>query len=372
MSPEPVPPKHPRPTVPGRGAIRNVKGRFDRYETVPIEDDTPSPHSDDAATSGQQLRTTLTADNARSIITTNDSPDVPFDQSANPFRGCEHGCVYCFARPSHAYLDLSPGLDFETRILFKPAAAKLLRRALSKKNYRCRVLALGTNTDPYQPAERKLRLTRGILEVLAEHHHPVSIVTKSCLVTRDLDLLAPMARDNLASVYFSITTLDPALARLMEPRASTPERRLEALAAVVRAGVPAGVLPSPVIPGLNDSELERILEAAARAGATAAGYMLLRLPHEVKQLFTEWLRARYPAKAERTLNRLREMRRGRLYDSGFEVRHTGEGPHAELLRRRFEIASRRLGLDLERPQLDCSRFRRPVNRQRGRQLDLFG
>jgi DNA repair photolyase len=350
----------------GRGASRNVKSRFDRFETV-LFDDGDHPGFEDETESPP---TVLTADNARTIIATNDSPDVPFSQSINPYRGCEHGCVYCFARPSHAYLDLSPGLDFETRILYKPNAPELLRHELTKDGYRCSPLAMGTNTDPYQPAERRLRLTRSIIEVLSEHRHPISIVTKSDLVTRDLDLLAPLARENLTSVFFSITTLDAKLARTMEPRASTPRRRLEAMARVAGAGVPTGVLASPMIPGLNDTELENILEASAAAAAVTAGYILLRLPHEVKILFTEWLERQYPTRAEKILNRLREMRGGDLNDPRFEARQTGEGSHAALLRRRFEIACRRLGLGLERPRLDCSRFRVPG--RPGPQLRLFG
>ena len=352
------PSQHPR-EIHGRGAPRNVKSRLDRLEFVRATAELTAPAP----------KTTLTAENARTIITTNDSPDVPFDQSINPYRGCEHGCIYCFARPTHAYLDLSPGLDFETRILFKPNAPELLRRALAKPGYRCRPIAMGTNTDPYQPAERLLKLTRKILEVLVEHHHPVSIVTKSTLVTRDIDLLAPLGRKNMTSVFFSITTLDPDLARRMEPRASTPAKRLEAMATISKAGIPTGVLASPIIPALNDDELERILEAAAAAGARTGGYLLLRLPHEVEQLFTEWLRTHYPAKADKVLNRLRQMRGGRLNDPRFEARHSGRGTHATLLRRRFELVARRLGLDFERPGLDCTKFRVPG--RPGPQQSLF-
>jgi DNA repair photolyase len=334
----------------GRGALRNVKSRYDRRETVPV------PGEADGASTP---RTVWIADDPRSIIATNDSPDVPFDQSINPYRGCEHGCVYCFARPTHAWLGLSPGLDFETRILFKRNAADLLRRELSRKSYECRPLALGSNTDPYQPAESRLRITREILELLAEHDHPVTVVTKSALVTRDLDLLAAMARRRLAAVYFSVTTLDPDLARTMEPRAAAPARRIETLAAVAGSGVPTGVLASPMIPGLNDAELERILEAAARAGARTAGYLLVRLPHEVKEIFTEWLETHYPARASKVLNLLRDMRGGSLNDPRFDLRHTGQGPLADLLRRRFEVACRRLALSTERPELDRSSFRRP-------------
>jgi len=339
-----------------------VQNRYERHETVPVLEDL-DPHDIE---SSANPATELIPDNARSIIATNDSPDVPFEQSINPYRGCEHGCVYCFARPSHAWLDMSPGLDFETRILFKPNAAELLRQELARKSYRCRPLALGSNTDPYQPAERKLRITRSVLEVLAEHHHPVTIVTKSALVTRDLDLLAPMARRGLASVYVSVTTLDPALARTMEPRAASPARRIEALAAVTEAGVPTGVLASPMIPGLNDVELENILEAASRAGARTAAYLLVRLPHEVKQIFIEWLEAHFPTRAAKVLHLLREMRGGALNDPRFDSRHRGQGPLADLLRRRFEVACRRLGLDAERSELDCASFRAP-----GRQGALF-
>ena len=351
-------PAAPRTPLRGRGASRNVKSRYDRRETLPD----PEAESDPPAAPP----TLLIADHSRSIIATNDSPDVPFDQSINPYRGCEHGCSYCFARPSHAWLDLSPGLDFETRILFKPEAPELLRRELARKGYRCSPIALGSNTDPYQPAERRLSLTRRILEVLAEHRHPVTIVTKSALVTRDLDLLAPMAREGLAAVYVSVTTLDPDLAGKMEPRAAAPARRIATLAEVAASGVPTGVLASPMIPGLNDSELERILEAAAGAGVRTAGWLLLRLPHEVRQIFTEWLESHFPSRASKVLGLLRELRGGALNDPRFDVRHRGSGPLAELLARRFEIACRRLGLRDERPRLDCTRFRAP-----GRQTKLF-
>jgi DNA repair photolyase len=349
---------HPR----GRGAARNVKNRFERLETVPVEEGLTGPESDP--------RTTLIEDRARSIIARNDSPDVPFDRSINPYRGCEHGCSYCFARPSHAYLDLSPGLDFETKILFKPNAAELLRKELAKRGYVCRAMAMGTNTDPYQPAERGLGLTRRILEVLKDHRHPVTIVTKSALVLRDLDLLAPMASDRLASVHLSITTLDPELARDMEPRAAAPSRRLETVHQLACAGVPVGVLASPMVPGLNDAELDSILEAAKRAGASSAGYLLIRLPHEVRELFVDWLERTYPTKADKVLAHIREMRGGELNDPRFVERHTGEGPLAELMRRRFELACKRLGLNRDRFELDTSRFRVPG--RPGAQGRLFG
>jgi len=338
----------------GRGAVRNVPGRFERFH-APDADDPPDPDFDDPP----PLETTLTPDHARSILATNDSPDVPFDQSINPYRGCEHGCTYCFARATHAYLGLSPGLDFETRLFYKPEAAALLRAELGRPSYRCRPIALGANTDPYQPVERRLGLTRAILEVLAEHLHPLTVVTKSHLVVRDLDLLGRLARERLAVVYVSITTLDPTLARSMEPRAASPRRRLEALGELAAAGVPTGVLVSPVVPGLTESEVESILEAAAGAGARAAGCMLLRLPHEVEQVFVDWLRASYPTRVERVLTGLREAYGGRLYDARFGMRGVGRGPRAELLERRFEIAARRLGLSSERFDLDTTRFRVP-------------
>ena len=297
--------KQVRPARKGRGAVRNVAGRFQKCEVVEFDDgwgtlDEPVP----------PLRTVVTAERSRTILCTNDSPDVPFEVSINPYKGCEHGCSYCFARPTHAFLDLSPGLDFESRIFSKPDAPSLLREALGRSGYRCKAIALGTNTDPYQPVERRLGITRSILEVLGQCRHPLSIVTKSNLVLRDLDLLAPMAREGRVMVFFSVTTLDRTLARRMEPRAPTPERRLQAMRKLGEAGVPVGVLASPMIPGLNDAELERILESSVAAGATRAGYILLRLPHELKQLFVDWLDAHYPGRATKVLNRLRAMRGG--------------------------------------------------------------
>ncbi|MFQ5845827.1 MAG: PA0069 family radical SAM protein, partial [Planctomycetota bacterium] len=304
-------------------------------------------------------RTVVTADAARSIITHNDSPDVPFDRSVNPYRGCEHGCVYCFARPTHAYLGLSPGLDFESKIFSKPDAAGLLRAALRRPGYRCAVVALGSNTDPYQPLERRLRVTRRILQVLAEHRHPVAIVTKASLVLRDLDLLVPMAGRRLAHVMISVTTLDENLARRMEPRAPAPRRRLETIRSLARAGVAVGVLASPIIPGLNDAEIERILEACASAGAAWAGYTLVRLPHEVGAIFGEWLEGNYPLRASRVLGLVRATQRGRLHDGRFGSRMRGTGPYADLLHRRFEVACGRLGLRREPEPLDAAQFRVP-------------
>lgn len=339
----------------GRGAVRNVKGRFEPTEVVPFDDGWGTLDPEPPA-----LETTTTPEVTKTIICRNDSPDIPFDRSINPYKGCEHGCVYCFARPTHAYLNLSPGLDFESRIVSKPMAPELLRKELSRPGYVCRTLVLGSNTDPYQPVEQRLGITRRILEVLAEFKHPVSIVTKSNRVLRDLDLLVPMVRAGRAGVFLSVTTLDRRLARVMEPRAATPERRLEALRRLSEAGIPTGVLASPMIPGLNDHELERILEAARDAGAVAASFLVLRLPFELKQLFTDWLETHYPSHAAKVLGRIREMRDGKLYVARFGERMRGNGPYAELLARRFQVASRRLGFDQHSPALDCSQFRVPL------------
>jgi DNA repair photolyase len=305
------------------------------------------------------LRTTVQVDASRAVIARNRSPDVPFEQSINPYRGCEHGCVYCFARPSHAWLGLSPGLDFESRLFVKPDAAALLERELAEPRYRCRVIAIGTNTDPYQPIERRYQVMRQVLEVLAACHHPVSITTKSALVTRDLDLLAPMAARGLAAVAVSVTTLDRGLARRMEPRAATPATRLDTIHALARAGVPTAVMAAPMIPALNDHELEHILEAAAEAGADSASYILLRLPLELKELFADWLAAHYPERAKHVLNRVRDTRDGALYQAAFGQRRTGTGAYAELLARRFHVAVKRLGLKKQDRRLDTTRFRRP-------------
>jgi DNA repair photolyase len=343
--------QHPSRPTRGRGALSNREGRYERTRVEPVppdEEDAPPP-----------LATTVTVDRTRSILATNDSPDVGFDQSINPYRGCEHGCVYCFARPTHAWLGLSPGLDFETKLFSKPDAARLLRDELARPGYACRTIALGANTDAYQPVERDLKITRGVLEVLAEHRHPVLVITKSDLVLRDVDLLASMARQRCAAVMVSITTLDRTLARRMEPRAAVPQKRLEAVRRLSEAGVPVGVLVAPVIPGLNDSELEAILEASAARGAVSAGYVLLRLPLEIKDLFREWLLAHYALKADRVLALIREMRGGRLYDARFGSRMRGEGPHAEILHRRFEVALRRLGLRHRALPLDATQFRVP-------------
>ena len=350
----------------GRGAVGNATGRFEREVRVAVDDGWGSADEEPVP-----LDTTYSKDTARTVIARNDSPDIPFDRSINPYRGCEHGCVYCFARPTHAYLGLSPGLDFESRIFVKEDAPALLRAELSKPSYRCETIALGANTDPYQPAERKFGITRGVLEVLREFRHPVGIVTKSALVQRDIDILAEMARERLVVVSISITTLDRTLARKMEPRAATPERRLETIAALTAAGIPVSVLSSPMIPALNDMELERILEAAAERGAKAAGYVLLRVPLEIKGLVEEWLQTHFPNKAKHVMSLLRETHGGKEYDSQFGTRMSGTGPYAQMLRLRFERACHRLKLNERRGpwRLDTSKFRRPP--QKGDQLTLL-
>ena len=349
----------------GRGAASNASGRFEAERRVAFDDGWGS-----LGEQFERVATILGVDATRTIIARNDSPDIGFDRSINPYRGCEHGCIYCYARPSHAYLGLSPGLDFETRIFYKPQAAALLRGELRKKGYQCKPIALGSNTDPYQPAERKLGITRSILEVLREFHHPVTIVTKGALIQRDIDILAEMARENLAVVTMSVTTLDRELARVMEPRAATPERRLETIAALAAAGIPTGVLSAPMIPALNDMEMEAILERAHGAGASVAGYTLLRLPLELKALFKEWLEEHAPQKAAHVLSLVAQCHGGRLYDSAWSKRMTGDGPYAQILAARFDRACRRLGFQSRHQYpLDASRFRPPA--QRGDQLALF-
>jgi DNA repair photolyase len=348
----------------GRGALGNPAVRYDRYRNEAFDDgwgglDAELP----------PLRTTVARDTSRTVIARNDSPDIGFDRSINPYRGCEHGCIYCYARPSHAYLGLSPGQDFESRLLAKPDAAKLLASELRRPGYHCRPIAMGTNTDPYQPVERRLEITRSILEVLSEHHHPVTIVTKSALVLRDLDILGPMAERRLARVAISVTTLDRTLARRMEPRAATPSRRLEAIRLLNEAGVPCGVMTAPMIPGLNDAELEAILEAAAEAGAPSAAYILVRLPLEVAELFQKWLESHYPDRASRVLSLIRQCREGRVSDATFGQRMRGTGQYAELLKRRFQIACKRLGLNAPCDELDCHQFRLPP--RAGDQLSLL-
>jgi DNA repair photolyase len=350
----------------GRGAVGNPTGR---YEALSYEDDEEAEADGDGA--APPLRTSVIDEACRTVVSRNSSPDIPFDRSINPYRGCEHGCVYCYARPTHAYLGLSPGLDFETRLFAKPDAAAVLSRELARPGYRPQPIMLGANTDPYQPVERGRKITRAILEVLSAHRHPVMVTTKSALVVRDLDLLAPMAASALASVGMSVTTLDGALARAMEPRASSPRRRLEAMAALAEAGVPVTVMAAPMIPFVNDHELEAILAAAARSGAASAGYTLLRLPLELKEGFAAWLDAHLPERAARVLGRLRDCRGGNLYVPEFGQRMRGTGGYAELLAQRFAVACRRLGLATGRgtAQLDTSQFRPPE--PEGRQLRLL-
>lgn len=338
----------------GRGATLQIEGRFESVTRESADDGWGT--ADEALPA---FKTTVTVEQAKSVIQRHDSPDLPFAYSLNAYRGCEHGCIYCYARPSHAYLNLSPGLDFETKLFAKPDAAKLLRAELAKTSYQCSPIALGANTDPYQPIEREWQITRQILEVLAECKHPLSIVTKSALIERDLDLLTQLARDNLVLVFISVTTLDAELARKLEPRAASPRRRLQAIRALNEAGVPCGVMVAPVIPFLTDAELENILQTAHEHGARSAGYTLLRLPYELKDLFKDWLATHYPLKAEHVMSRLREMRGGRENDPQFGSRFRGQGLFAELLTKRFQLASERMGFNQEHVRLDASKFIRP-------------
>jgi DNA repair photolyase len=348
MRNEPDAPQGPDPTIlapqarKGRGAVSNRPGRYEPGER-PLEDDGwGSVQAGEAE--APPLRTTVQPDKSKTVIAWNESPDLGFDRSINPYRGCEHGCVYCFARPTHAYLGLSPGLDFETRLFAKHDAAAILARELAKPSYRPAPIGLGTNTDPYQPIERELGITRQILEVLERFNHPVTIVTKSALILRDLDILSRMAQRGLVEATVSVTTLDPDLARKLEPRAPTPPRRLAAIEALAAAGISTGVLAAPMIPALNDPELEAILAAATARGATRAGYVLLRLPLEIKDLFREWLEAHVPDRAEHVLSLVRDTREGNLYQAKFGTRMRGTGPYAELLRQRYRVAMRKLGL----------------------------
>ena len=350
----------------GRGASGNESGRFERLKR--LRDDDGWGHADKAPA---PLRTHVTADASRRVITRNRSPDIPFDQSINAYRGCEHGCVYCYARPTHAWLGLSPGLDFESRLYAKFDAAKQLRSELARPDYVPSVIALGTNTDPYQPIEARFAITRAILEILAECRHPVSIVTKSPLVTRDIDILTALndIGPGLVRVALSITTLDRRLARTMEPRAATPARRFDAIRQLSDAGIDTSVMVAPVIPGLTDMELEAILTAARDAGARAAGYIMLRLPLEVKGLFNDWLSESVPNRAGRVMRHVRSMRGGRANDPRFGHRMKGSGPYATLIADRFRLTCRRLGLETETTRFDTTRFLRPV--ADSRQLSLL-
>ncbi|MEP6943656.1 MAG: PA0069 family radical SAM protein [Betaproteobacteria bacterium] len=357
--------------VHGRGATFNPGNRFRRDTREAVDDGWAATAPDPADTdeSLPRVKTTVMIQHARTIIARNESPDIPFSQSINPYQGCEHGCVYCYARPTHAYLDLSPGIDFETKLFAKPNAVELLRSEISKRGYVCDAIALGTNTDPYQPIEREWRITRGIVELLAQCDHPLTIVTKSALVERDIDLLAPMAAKNLARVYLSITTLDRELARKLEPRASAPPRRLAAIKALTSAGIPVGVMTAPIIPQLNDKDMEAILEAAAANGARWAGWVMVRLPHEVKLLFRDWLAEHYPLRADHIMSVIQQIRGGRDNDPDFGTRMRGTGEFATLLARRFDLACRRLGLNADRnAHLDTSLFRPPRD---DAQLALF-
>ncbi len=347
----------------GRGARNNSASRFNQHQTA-YHDDGWESLSDIPS-----LRTEILTETPKSIITRNTSPDISFDRSINPYRGCEHGCVYCYARPSHAYMGLSPGLDFESKLFIKPNAAALLREELTATNYQPATIALGANTDPYQPIERDYRITRGVIEVLQEFNHPFGIVTKSATVLRDLDILTEMAKRGLVKVAVSITTLDDKLARSMEPRASTPVKRLAALEILSKAGVPTVVMMGPIIPGLNDSEIENILKAARNAGVREAGYTMLRLPHEVKDIFKDWLEKEYPDRAAKVMSLVKSVRGGAENDPSFGTRMAGTGPYAWTIGRRFQLAAQRLALNTNRVKLRTDLFTRPP--QKGEQMALF-
>ena len=357
--------------VKGRGTVWSIEHRYSR-QSGESYDDGWGTLDQEASEERLAPETTVIEERAKTILSKNDSPDLSFDRSVNPYRGCEHGCVYCFARPTHSYLGLSPGLDFETRIIAKVNAAERLREALARRAYVPSAINLGSATDAYQPVERRLLITRSVIEVLAECAHPFSLVTKSSGIERDLDLVAPMAERGLVAVYVSVTSLDPMLARILEPRAAAPNRRLKTIEALARAGVPVGVSVSPIIPFINEPEIERILEAAAAAGATSAFGIVLRLPWEVNPIFQRWLDQHFPDRAARVMARIREMRGGKDYDATFATRMKGEGVWAQLLGQRLAKARARHGLDRERRALDLSQFRRPRATARDGQGDLFG
>jgi DNA repair photolyase len=355
----------PAPARRGRGAPSNATGRFETQKREALDDGWTSEEV-------EPLRTQVTQEKARTILTRNDSPDISFDRSINPYRGCEHGCAYCFARPTHTYMGLSAGLDFESRLFVKENAAELLEKELSAPRYKPAVIALGANTDAYQPIERQYRITRSVLEVLARTSHPVGIVTKSNLVLRDLDILAPMAARGLAKVYVSVTTLDRDLARRMEPRAPTPERRLEAIEALAQAGVPVGVIVAPIVPAINDAEIEKILARAHAAGANEAGYVTLRLPLELRDLFREWLAVNFPDRLERTMSLVRSMHGGKDYEAQWSRRMVGSGPYAWMIGRRFEIAAAKLGFGGKHFALRADLFTPPTPaKSETGQLSLF-
>jgi len=364
----PPQPATPEPATPkdlhhGRGARLNESGRYQHYRREAFEDGW-------ATEAMTPLETVVTPELAKTVISRNQSPDISFDQSINPYRGCEHGCSYCYARPNHAYVGLSPGVDFETKLFVKTNAAELLEKQFAKPDYRVSAIMLGGVTDIYQPIERVYGVTRSILQVMQRWRHPTALITKSQLVVRDLDILAPMAARRLAKAAISVTTLERGIARVMEPRAAAPHRRIETIRALAEAGIPVTVMVAPIIPAINDSEIESILEAAADAGATGAGYVVLRLPLEIKDLFRDWLERHFPERASRVMNIVRSMRGGRDYDSQWGKRQRGEGVYAKLIAARFAAACRRLGLDQPRAALDCAQFRRPLDL--GGQPDLFG
>ena len=346
----------------GRGTSSKVDARFLEHERQEFDDGwTPEPEA-------RAVPTEIFQETPRTIITRNQSPDIPFETSINPYRGCEHGCVYCYARPSHAYVDLSPGIDFETKIFAKTNAAELLRIELGKPRYTCKPIAMGTNTDPYQPAERKLHITRDIIQVLHDCRHPLSIVTKSWLIERDLDLLQPMAAQGLVKVFLSVTSLNHDLARRLEPRATSPSRRLKTVQTMNNAGVPTGVMFAPVIPFINDAEMETVLEQAAAAGARTAGYVILRLPNEVKQLFREWLETHEPGKTDHVFSIIRDLRSGRENDPEYFTRMRGRGIYASLIQDRFRQACRKFGFNKERGELNTGLFKPPASVDRQQSL----
>ncbi len=348
----------------GRGARTNDTGRFESFRSETFDDGWTE--EDEAV---RPLTTTIQPMKSKTIIAKNDSPDISFNRSINPYRGCEHGCIYCYARPAHAYLGLSPGLDFESKLFFKPEAGKLLERELSKPSYKPQIIHIGGDTDPYQPQEKTLRVTRAVIETLSRFNHPFTIITKSALITRDLDILGPMGQAGLVRAAVSVTTLDRRLARSMEPRAATPERRIDAIRQLSAAGVPVTVMFAPSIPSLNDHEMEAVLERAAQAGATSAGYVALRLPLEINDLFQQWLATDHPDRAKRVMSLVRQMRGGASYQADWGKRMTGEGPVAEVMHQRFEMAQRRLGLDAPSQRLNIGAFRPPA--KTGDQLSLF-
>lgn len=355
---------HNKKSIKGRGTTSKPSARYLSTTRHDVDDGWSSKNEEN------KPATTVIIEKAKSIIARNKSPDIPFEQSINPYRGCEHGCIYCYARPTHAYFDLSPGIDFETRLFAKPNAVELLEKELAAPSYQCSVIALGTNTDPYQPIEREYKITRRIIALLKKYQHPLTIVTKSNLVERDIDLLAEMAEENLVQVFVSVTTLDNDLMRKMEPRATSPQSRLRTLARLNEANIPTGMMFAPVIPVINDSEMEKILEKAAELGVMNVGYVLVRLPHEIKDLFEEWLNTHYPLKSSHVMNRIMDIRGGKKNDAEFHSRITGKGVYAELIRSRFKKACKQLGLNTrENMPLDTTRFIRPV--LHGQQQSLF-